>query len=98
MVGTQLKSEVVMHVDHLPNSIVALVAIVLVTPVARAADPQPAAPLRVCILSGCPTYNSEKSLPPFQKWLESNYQVTCDRLVRKADDDLPGLEKLDNCD
>jgi type 1 glutamine amidotransferase len=55
-------------------------------------------PLRVCILSGCDTYNSEESLPPFQEWLERNYHVKCTRLIRKAEDDLPGLEKLDGCD
>jgi type 1 glutamine amidotransferase len=55
-------------------------------------------PLKVCILSGCDTYNSEKSLPPFQKFLEENYSVRCTRVVRKAEDDLPGLEQLDDCD
>jgi type 1 glutamine amidotransferase len=55
-------------------------------------------PLKVCILSGCDTYNSEKSLPPFQNWLEENYNVRATRLVRKAEDDLPGLEQLDHCD
>lgn len=55
-------------------------------------------PLKVCILSGCPTYNSEESLPPFQKFLEENYNVRCSRIVRKAVDDLPGLEGLDDCD
>ncbi|WP_437222214.1 ThuA domain-containing protein [Planctomicrobium sp. SH661] len=55
-------------------------------------------PLRVCILSGCPTYHSEKSLPDFQKYLEENFHVKCTRLVRKDTDDLPGLESLENCD
>ena len=55
-------------------------------------------PLKVCILSGCPTYNSEASLPPFEDYLEQNYNVSCTRLVRKAVDDLPGLEQLDDCD
>ncbi|HWC89698.1 MAG TPA: ThuA domain-containing protein, partial [Pirellulales bacterium] len=54
--------------------------------------------LRVCILSGCPTYASEDSLPPFQEYLEQTLNVSCTRLVRKAVDDLPGLEQLDNCD
>lgn len=58
----------------------------------------PVKPLKVCILSGCPTYKSEELLPPFQKFLEANYQVQATRLVRVADDDLPGLEKLDDCD
>lgn len=58
---------------------------------------EPAA-LRVCILSGCPTYHSEKSLPPFQEWLEAKYDVRCRRMVRAADDSLPGLENLDDVD
>jgi hypothetical protein len=32
-------------------------------------------PLKVCMLSGCDTYHSEKSLPPFQEYLEQNYNV-----------------------
>jgi hypothetical protein len=64
----------------------------------RVAADDAAKPLRVCILSGCPTYDSEKSLPPFQKFLEANYNVTCKRVIRKATDDLPGLEPLDACD
>ncbi len=56
-----------------------------------------AKPLKVCILSGCGTYNSEKSLPPFQKFLEANYNVRCVRVIRKTEDDLPGLEQLDDC-
>lgn len=65
-----------------------------------AADPKSdaAKPLRVCLLSGCNTYHSEKSLPPFQEWLEKNYNVKCTRIVRKGDDNLPGLEQLDDCD
>lgn len=55
-------------------------------------------PLKVCILSGCETYKSEESLPPFQEFLERHYNVRCTRVVRKAVDDLPGLEQLDDCD
>jgi type 1 glutamine amidotransferase len=55
-------------------------------------------PLKVCLLSGCMTYASEESLPPFQDYLEKNYNISCTRLVRKADDDLPGLDQLDDCD
>lgn len=57
-----------------------------------------AEPLKVCILSGSDTYQSEESLPPFQAWLEQNYHVRCTRLVKQADNDLPGLEQLDTCD
>jgi hypothetical protein len=72
--------------------------VAVLTAATSAAADDAAAPLRVCILSGCPTYHSEKSLPPFQEWLEKNYPVKCTRLVRKATDDLPGLEALDTCD
>ena len=54
-------------------------------------------PLRVLILSGCPTYKSEESLPPFQQWLEANYNVTCERLTHNGQE-FPSLEKLDHCD
>ena len=67
----------------------------LFQPTAWASDK---APLKVCILSGCPTYNSEKSLPPFQDWLEKHYNVRCTRVIRRAVDDLPGLDQLDDCD
>lgn len=63
-----------------------------------AAADELARPLKVCILSGCDTYNSEASLPPFQKFLEANYNVQCTRVVKQAVDDLPGLERLDDCD
>lgn len=63
---------------------------------AEAADP--ARPLKVCILSGCDTYQSEESLPPFQAFLEANYHVQCTRLVKQSVDNLPGLEQLDDCD
>ena len=55
-------------------------------------------PLKVCILSGCETYHSNLSLPPFQKYLEEKYNVRCTMVEKKAVDDLPGLEQLDECD
>lgn len=54
-------------------------------------------PLKVCLLSGCDTYHSEKSLPPFQKFLDANYNVQCTRIVRQGDE-LPGLDQLEDCD
>jgi type 1 glutamine amidotransferase len=75
------------------SAIVAIAFFVVGSTAAMAGDP-----LNVCILSGCDTYDSEESLPPFQKFLEANYNVDCTRVVRKAEDDLPGLEKLDDCD
>jgi type 1 glutamine amidotransferase len=54
--------------------------------------------LKVCILSGCEEYKTEESLPAFQQFLDSHYNTQCTRLVRKAVDNLPGLEALDDCD
>jgi putative membrane-bound dehydrogenase-like protein len=55
-------------------------------------------PLRVCLVSGSVEYDSDKSLAAFQEYLKKNYNIRCSRAFRKADDDLPGLENLDNCD
>lgn len=55
-------------------------------------------PLKVCILSGCAEYKTEESLPPLQKYLEQNFNVSCTWAVRQANDDLAGLEHLDDCD
>ena len=55
-------------------------------------------PLKVCILSGCDTYHSDQSMPPFQQFLEANFNVRCTRVDKAAVDDLPGLEQLDDCD
>jgi putative membrane-bound dehydrogenase-like protein len=56
------------------------------------------APLKVCLVSGSLEYKSDESLVAFQTHLEANYDVRCTRVFRRADDDLPGLEKLDDCD
>lgn len=55
-------------------------------------------PLWVCLISGSLEYKSDESLASFQKYLEKNYPLKCSRAFRKADDDLPGLECLDDCD
>jgi len=74
-----------------------IATLVALCPAAAMAD-DAGKPLKVCILSGCETYKSEESLPPFQEFLERHYNVRCTRVVRKAVDDLPGLEQLDDCD
>jgi type 1 glutamine amidotransferase len=55
-------------------------------------------PLRVCLVSGALEYKSDESLAAFQRYLEENYNVKCSRAFRKTDNDLPGLEHLDDCD
>jgi type 1 glutamine amidotransferase len=75
-----------------------MLVLVLSTVQAAAAQEQSQAPLKVCMLSGCDTYDSEASLPPFQQYLEQHYNVACTRIVKRAVDDLPGLEQLDGCD
>lgn len=61
-------------------------------------EPKPAKPLRVCLVSGSLEYESDASLTAFQKLLEDTYGVKCSRAFRRKDDDLPGLEALDDCD
>ncbi len=73
-----------------------LILALALTPVTQAKEP--VKPLAVCLLSGCDTYHSEESLPPFQKWLEEHYNVRCTRVIRQATDNLSGLERLEDCD
>jgi putative heme-binding domain-containing protein len=55
-------------------------------------------PLKVCLVSGSIEYNSDESLGKFQKYLEDHYNAECTRAFRKSDNDLPGLDQLDDCD
>lgn len=62
-----------------------------------AADP-PAAPVRVCLVSGSLEYKSDESFLAFEKHLEKTGQAKCTRAFRKSDTELPGLENLEACD
>jgi len=54
-----------------------------------------AAPLRICLLSASAEYESDKSLGEFQKYLESRYNIVCQRAFGKdKGDGLPGLDGL----
>jgi type 1 glutamine amidotransferase len=75
-----------------------LAVVCLIAIAAHGAAAEADSPLKICILSGCPEYKTEQSLPPFQQFLEQNYNVECTFLARTTPDDLPGLEALDNCD
>lgn len=61
------------------------------------AAPEP--PLKICLLSASAEYESEKSLTEFQKYLETNYSVTCQRAFGKdKGEGLPGLDALKSSD
>jgi type 1 glutamine amidotransferase len=55
-------------------------------------------PLRVCFISGSTEYESDKTLPILQKYLESKHKVVSTWAIATSDKDLPGLENLDRCD
>ena len=72
-------------------------ALLFVTALAANAAEVP--PLKICLLSACAEYQSDKSLSEFQAYLEAHYRVLCQRVSGKdKGDDLPGLEALDNSD
>ncbi len=54
--------------------------------------------LKVALISGSVEYKSDDTLPVFQKLLEDKYPVECVRMFRKTDTDIPGLDKLSECD
>lgn len=57
-----------------------------------------AASLKVCLVSGSAEYESDKSLPVLQKYLEANYDVRCTLIKAIGFEELPGTEALDDCD
>jgi type 1 glutamine amidotransferase len=58
-----------------------------------------AAPLKICLLSASAEYESEKSLSEFQKYLESKYNIVCQRAFGKdKGDGLPGLDAIATAD
>jgi len=55
-------------------------------------------PLRVCLVSGAPLYQSDESLAALEEHLGGRYEVDCSRAFAKSKDDLPGLENLEDSD
>ncbi len=66
----------------------------------QAADDKAAGqkPLSVCLVSGSLEYKSDESLSVLEPWLAKNFGIQCTRAFRRTDEDLPGLENLENCD
>ena len=60
---------------------------------------QAAPPLKICLLSACAEYDSEKSLSELKKVLESEYQIVCQPVFGKDKaNDLPALDALETTD
>ena len=56
------------------------------------------APVKLCLVSGSLEYKSDESLARLEEYLEGRYPVKCSRAFRRATDDLPGLENLEQSD
>ncbi|MDD4268599.1 MAG: ThuA domain-containing protein [Pirellulales bacterium] len=64
----------------------------------------PAAPLpakraarRLCLVSACPSRQSDESLASLASFLEQHYEVACTKAFARTRGDLPGLEELSAC-
>jgi type 1 glutamine amidotransferase len=55
-------------------------------------------PLRVCLVSGCPLYESDESLALLGEYLEKQDKAKCSRAFSQKEDELPGLENLEKSD
>lgn len=55
-------------------------------------------PLTVLLVSGSLEYKSDESLTGYAEYLEREHGIRSLQAFRKSDDDLPGLEQLDDCD
>ena len=70
-----------------------------IAPIVRVdSDSDATRPLKVCMVSGSLEYKSDESLTAYRKFLETRYAVSCQMATRRATDDLPGLDALDDCD
>lgn len=52
----------------------------------------------LCLVSGCPSYQSDQSLSSLGSFIEQHYDVACDKAFARTRSDLPGLERLMQCD
>ena len=55
-------------------------------------------PLKICLVSGSAEYRSDETLASFKTWIEANRAARCVLIKAKGENDLPGLEALDDCD
>lgn len=56
-------------------------------------------PLKVCLISGSELYGSHISLPAFEAWVESKYEIDCTLIQAEGKERLPGIEAaLEACD
>lgn len=49
---------------------------------------------RLCLVSGCPSYQSDQSLSALAGFIEQHYEVACEKAFARSRTDLPGLERL----
>lgn len=59
---------------------------------------QAAEPLKVCLFSGAPLYDSDESLDLLAEYLKANWNVEVSRISAPVKDRLRGLDALDQCD
>ena len=53
---------------------------------------------RLCLVSACPSYQSDQSLSALAGFVEQHYEVACEKAFARSRSDLPGLERLMECD
>jgi type 1 glutamine amidotransferase len=77
----------------------AIITLLFVATVSHAADPAPAATLKVVMFSGSSEYNSNDSLTAFKKILEEKHHCQCTvNVVEEKGTQLTGIEGLDTAD
>jgi type 1 glutamine amidotransferase len=64
----------------------------------RSLAEEPLNPLQLCLVSGSFEYQSDQSLAILQTHLEKHFAVQCSRAFAPSEEQLPGLENLDQCD
>jgi hypothetical protein len=82
------------HAPHLEIGVTSPAWQPLPEPTVVARLPQTDLKPRLCLVSGCPSYQSDQSLSSLAGFIEQHYDVACEKAFARSRTDLPGLERL----
>ena len=86
---------------HAPHAEIGLTSPVwqpMLQPAVAPPLPQTDATPRLCLVSACPSYQSDQSLSALAAFIEQHYDGVCEKALARTRSDLPGLERLMDCD
>ncbi len=81
---------------HAPHTAIGVTSAVW-RPTTASPTPETDVRPRLCLASGCPSYQSDQSLSALGAFVEQHYDLACEKAFARSRRDLPGLEHLEEC-